>query len=129
MGINLRQYMDYADSEEDKDFFKIWENALISLGAKDILFCTSDYWGYGGSIDFDVLLSNGKVLSYSYAFDSCGDRLDYSRSPGEIEEDIDKHATYFDNITQYGSWVNTLPRDEYEDSGNNLRKDAKKDRC
>lgn len=128
MGLNLRQYMEYADSEKDKDFFEIWENALISLGAKEVLFCTSDFWGYGGSIDLDVLLSNGKVLSYSYAFDSCCDRLDYSRASKDIDDDIDSHATYFDDITQYDTWVDTLPPGEQEDSESNLRKNAKESR-
>lgn len=128
MSINLKQYMGYAESEEGENFFEIWEDALITLSAKDILFCTSDFWGYGGSIDFDVLLSSGKVLSYSYAFDSCCDRLDYSRSPEEIEEDITSHSTYFDDITQYDSWVDMLSSGELEDSENSLRKTAKKDR-
>jgi len=117
--------MDYADEEEQREFFDAWENVLEGMGAQKVLFCSSSYWGYGGSIDIDILLSDGRILSYEYAFDSCCDRLEGSCEDGEsteIEEDIETHATYFDDIDQYDKWVDTLPDEEYGAREENERK-------
>jgi len=128
MGLDLRQYMGYTNSDEEKDFFELWEDAFVTLGAQEVLFCTSDYWGYGGSIDIDILLSDGRVLSYSYAFDSCCDRLEGTDAGSDIEDDIKESATYFDNLAQYDAWVDTLPKEDDLDGDNNVRKNQKEKR-
>jgi hypothetical protein len=67
-----------------------------------------------------MLCQDGRVLSYEYNFDSCCDRLegcayndddegDTEESCVEIDEDITTHATFFDTLGQYISWVDTLP--------------------
>lgn len=116
MTIELRKYMDYVEDNEDK-FFDPWEFAFEELGGKKVLFCSSSYWGYGGSIDVDILLTDGRILSYEYNFDSCCDRFDYDHPHDKIVEDIKQHATFFDNMNQYNSWVNTLPN-EFDGSEN-----------
>jgi hypothetical protein len=117
--LDLKQYMDYAEDEKDRGFFEAWETIFEGIGAQKVLFCSSSYWGYGGSIDIDILLSDGRVLSYEYGFDSCCDRLEGACEEGgdntDIEEDITTHATYFDNLTQYDAWVDTLPPDGWGD--------------
>lgn len=113
--MHLKQYMDYVDDDEQRDFFEAWELVFEGMGTQKVLFCSSSYWGYGGSIDIDILLSDGRVLSYEYAFDSCCDRLegtcDDEDNNRDIEEDIKTHATYFDDLALYDRWVDTLPRD------------------
>ena len=105
MPISLKQYKEYS---EDKDYFQAWEDILNEMGAKKVLFCEITYYGYGGSIDFDILLEDGKIISYSYGFDSCCDRLTCACTK-EIDEDIRQESTFFDNMKQYNAWVDTLP--------------------
>jgi len=121
--MNLKQYMEHDD--KNKDFFGPWESVFEGMGAQEVLFCSSSYWGYGGSIDIDILLSDGRVLSYGYAFDSCCDRLEGSCDDGEeteIIEDVEQHATYFDDLAQYDAWVDTLPDNIYRPYGEDERK-------
>jgi hypothetical protein len=126
MSIQLQQYMDYAEDDESK-FFDPWESVFEDMGGRTVLFCSSSYWGYGGSIDIDILLSDGRVLSYNYAFDSCCDRLegscDEDNNNPEIEEDVKQEATFFDDLVQYNAWVDTLPADGWGDfKEENVRK-------
>lgn len=112
--FNLKQYMDYVDDDKEAEFFDPWDSVFETLGGVKVMFCSSSYWGYGGSIDIDILLSDGRILSYSYAFDSCCDRLEGTcddEGQKEIEDDIKQHATYFDDLAQYNAWVDTLPGD------------------
>lgn len=125
--FNLKQYMDYIDDDKDGDFFDPWDSVFVTLGGVKVMFCSSSYWGYGGGIDIDILLLDGRVLSYSYAFDSCCDRLGEctldDEGCKEIEEDIEQEATFFDDLAQYNAWVGTLPADNWGDyKGDNERR-------
>lgn len=116
MGIKIQVPLDEWDEERDRDFFSEWEDVFNEMGAEKILYNSVSYWGYGGWLDIDILLKNGKVVSYEYGFDSCCDRLDYcwdedESSCDEIADDIRTHITTFDSIDQYIAWVDTLPDD------------------
>jgi hypothetical protein len=91
------------------NFFKDWENVVNDLGAKTVLFCDVDYCSYDGWLEFDILLDDGRVISYAYGFDSCCDRL-CGADKKKIKEDIKQESTFFDNIEQYDAWVDTLPK-------------------
>ena len=112
--FNLKQYMDFVHDDCGDDYFDPWESVFMTLGGVKVMFCSSSYWGYGGSIDIDILLLDGRVLSYNYAFDSCCDRLEGTcddEDSKEIEEDVKQEATFFDDLAQYNKWVDTLPAD------------------
>lgn len=123
--LNIGSYMDYVDEDRGRDFFENWECAFQDMGIDKVLYCSCSYWGYGGSLELDILLNDGRVVSYDYAFDSCCDRLDYSSEQKDIDDDIMQHATFFDDLVQYDSWVDMLPKDPYDDVDENNRKNAK----
>ena len=79
---------------------------LVSLSAERILYCkfVADWQG---EVDIDVLLRDGRVFSYYYNYGSCSgcdewEAKDYSDS--EINQIMEKEATFFDDIQQYSDW-------------------------
>ena len=109
MSIRVQVPLYEWDKERDRDYFKEWEDVFNDkYDAQEVIYKSVSYWGWGGWLDIDILLRDGRVLSYEYGFDSCCDRLECACS-SEIDEDITTHATFFDNIGQYVDWVETLP--------------------
>ena len=115
MTLKIGSYMTYVEEEEDRAVFQSWELVFEAMGIEKVLYCSCSYWGYGGDLEIDLLLKDGRVASYDYAFDSCCDRLDYEHNGTEVEEDIKTHTTFFDTLTQYDEWVDTLPDNEWDD--------------
>jgi hypothetical protein len=63
---------------------------------------------YQGHVDIDVLLSDGRVLSYEYWYGSCSGCDEWESrdlSDEEIVSTMEQEATIFDNLEQYNEWI------------------------
>ena len=73
----------------------------------------SDYQGY---VDIDILLNDGKVFSYYYAYGSCSgcdrweDVFGFDNND-KIKRVMLQECTIFDDIVQYKKWRETCPND------------------
>lgn len=86
----------------------VLESLLKKLKAKQVLREHSiDDWQ--GEVDVDVLLEDGRVFSYYYSYGSCSGCDGWEAEgldDGQIEAEMAKDATYFDNIEQYNQYLN-----------------------
>ena len=82
-------------------------SALESLGGLVVLKenFENDYQGF---VDVDVLLSDGRIFSYSYSYGSCSG-CDTWEAKGytdeEVIQEMKETATYFNNTEEYEAWL------------------------
>ena len=87
----------------DARYSNILESLLRKLDAKELLALDyeSDYQGF---VDCSVLLADNRVFSYYYSYGSCSGCDDWESrdlTEDEIEIEMEKEATFYDNIDQY----------------------------
>jgi hypothetical protein len=104
--LNIQKKCDQAR------YTDILEHLVNELCGEEILRLEYES-SWSGDVDIDVLLKNGQVFSYYYSYGSCSgcdewESLDLDDE--EIEEEMLKGATFFDDIAQYNAWRKTVDR-------------------
>lgn len=98
--------IDIVKEVENARYSATLQLLLNELGAKELL--RKNYQSSSqGHVDVDVLLNDGRVFSYHYAYGSCPDcdEWDHKKySGGEIKTIMMQEATFFDDIEQYRDW-------------------------
>ena len=91
---------------EGARYSDILNELITELGGKEVLRLEyeSDYSGY---VDIDVLLEDGRVISYKYWYGSCSGCDDWelrSLTDEDIKQEMRQEATFFDNLESYNKW-------------------------
>jgi hypothetical protein len=87
-------------------YSEILDKLLEHMGAVKVLRLESDC-SYQGSVDTDVLLSNGRIFSYQYSYGSCSGCDTWEAkgySDEQIMEDMKQGATEFSK-EEYIVWI------------------------
>lgn len=102
-----KQKIDIAKSCEYARYSECLASAIDKMGgAKEILRLEYES-SYSGEVDIDVLLNDGRVVSYHYYYGSCSgcdEWEDAELTDEQIEDIMTQESTIFPNIEKYTEW-------------------------
>jgi hypothetical protein len=81
---------------------------------------------YSGDVDVDLLLNDGRVFSYYYAYGSCSGcdtwEAEFSCDSVKVQKAMRDECTIFNNITDYEKWRAMTLKQQKEDAEEYQRK-------
>lgn len=93
---------------EGARYSDILNELITALLGKEVLRLEyeADYSGY---VDIDVLLEDGRVISYKYWYGSCSGcdgwiELPEKQIKERMKAEMQQEATFFESLESYGKW-------------------------